>query len=223
VRVQAVVVRQPLQILVNLTLASEHVAPVGVGCKRERVDAAFDIAGRAGVGIITPYAADLGRPLGHGDLAAGAPQLDRGAQAAEAGADHGNAGLGCGWVVVAVVDGHDALQVGRTLVALSVRPARASKHGQRTRGQLTDLCACTSQPLVLADGERLHRDSIGDRFAGHAQPRCAAIPLIRHHPREQRSVRSFKDRRRGCVCRQSSFAARAGVGLRHRTTSSGGT
>ena len=56
--------------------------------ERERVELARDVAGRAGVGVVAPGAADVGALLDDDEVGlAVLLELDRGAEAGEAGAD----------------------------------------------------------------------------------------------------------------------------------------
>ena len=52
-----------LEVGLDLRLRGEGDRPVGVGRERERVELARDVAGRAGVGVVAPGAADVGALL----------------------------------------------------------------------------------------------------------------------------------------------------------------
>ena len=82
-----------LQVGEDLRLAGVAVAPVRVRRPRPGVERRRDVAGRAGVGVVAPDAADLVGLLEDGDVAdAGAEQLGGDTEAAEAGADDDDAG-----------------------------------------------------------------------------------------------------------------------------------
>ena len=77
------------QVGVDLGLGRERARPVRVGRERERVELARHVAGRPGVGVVAPGAADVVALLDHEEVGlAVLVELDRRAEAGEAGADH---------------------------------------------------------------------------------------------------------------------------------------
>lgn len=77
------------QVGADVRLAGEAARPVGVGREGEGVEVRGNVAGAAGVAVVPPGAADGVRPFQHHEVGdPGATQSDRGAEAAEAGADH---------------------------------------------------------------------------------------------------------------------------------------
>ena len=77
-----------LDVGLDLRLRGEGHRPVGVGREGEGVELARHVAGRAGVGVVAPGAADVGALLDDDEVAlAVLLQLDRGAQTGEPGAD----------------------------------------------------------------------------------------------------------------------------------------
>ena len=89
--------RDVLDVALDLGLQREPPAPAGVPRKRVRVEVTRHVAGRAGVGVLVPHAAHALAALEHGDVVdAGAPQGDRGADAAESGTDDRDRGHGFG-------------------------------------------------------------------------------------------------------------------------------
>ena len=98
---QALVGRDPAQVVADLGLGREGRAPVRVGREGERVDVAGHVAATARVGVLAPGAADLARPLEDDEVvAAGALQPAGHREAGEAAADDRDldvsAGRSCG-------------------------------------------------------------------------------------------------------------------------------
>jgi hypothetical protein len=92
VRNEIEVSRAALQVAPDLGLPREPPGPARFGREGERVEVRLDVARAAGIGVVAPGAADLARALEQDEVVfAVALQANRGAEAAEAGADDRNA------------------------------------------------------------------------------------------------------------------------------------
>ena len=89
----AVAARDVLEVGLDLRLRRVAARPARVGLERELVEVRRHVAGRAGIGVVVPDAADALALLEHGDVVvAGAPQHHDRADAGEAAADDGDRG-----------------------------------------------------------------------------------------------------------------------------------
>src|SRR5699024_12121021 len=78
----------------DLRLAGERPRPLAVGREGERVQLRGHVAGRSGIGVVAPGAADLAAALDDEEVfLAGLVEPDRRTQAGEAGADDQDPGV----------------------------------------------------------------------------------------------------------------------------------
>ena len=186
VLVGAVLAGDPPQVLPDLGLGRERLAPVRVGCERERVQVRRHVARAAGVGVIAPGAPELLGPLEHDEVVdVVLLEADSDAQAGEAGARRSRcagAGSRARGKRTLVVSAHDHAR--SSLAGVRARrgaaPSRALLRGaagrvpgRARRAQPGDQRGDLAQRRGRSGRRRGGRSPPGGRRAS-AVPRCAA-------------------------------------------------